>query len=326
MIDNTYETRAWSCTVRLVVADPRVLRRAAGDLDALLAGVDKAASRFRDDSALSYANRNAGRPVPVPRLLVELVAAALDAADATDGAVDPTLGLAMHRLGYDRDIAAILDGPPADQLASCPAYASPGAWRSVRLHREAGLLTVPLGAALDLGATAKAWTADHAARSIATRYGTSALVELGGDVAVAGSRAPWRLQVAEREGDSGQLVTLPAGGLATSTTTIRTWLHDGVRVHHLIDPSTGRPTDGPWRTVTVAAESAFAANLASTAAIVKGLDAPAWLVGRRVAARLVAQDGSVSTIGPWPTPTATTSAATSAATSATSAPKAVAAA
>lgn len=301
----TYETRAWSCSVRLVVGDESVLRRAAHDLDALLARVDRAASRFRADSALTYANQHAGRPVAVPRLLADLVGASLDAAVASDGAVDPTLGLAMRHLGYDRDIAAVLDGPPTARRPAQAPTTTPRGWRAVRLHRGSGVLTVPLGAELDLGATAKAWTADHAARLLAARYGTDVLVELGGDVAVAGAKHPWRLHVAERADGPGQLITLYAGGLATSTTTIRTWRQGNRDVHHIVDPTTGRPTAGPWRTVSVAAESAFAANLASTAAIVKGVDAPAWLAKRRVAARLVAQDGSISTVGDWPVPPAT---------------------
>lgn len=294
-MSDTYVTQAWSCTVRLVVGDRNVLGRAARDLDGLLARVDGVASRFRDDSVLVRVNRLAGRPVPVPALLVDLVAAALEAASATEGAVDPTVGLSMRTLGYDRDIAAVLGH---DVPGTAPKRA--GGWRAVRLDRRTGLLTVPCGFALDLGATAKAWTADHAARSLAARYDTPVLVELGGDVAVGGPARPWLLRVAEREGGDGQIVTLPAGGLATSTTTVRTWHQAGADVHHIVDPTTGRPADGPWRTASVAADSALQANFASTAAIVKGTGALAWLATRGVAARLVAQDGSVTTVGAWP--------------------------
>jgi thiamine biosynthesis lipoprotein len=288
---------AWSCTVRLVVADAGVLPAATRDLTALLARVDAAASRFRGDSALSIANRRAGKPTPVPRILVQLVDAALDAAAQTAGAVDPTVGLAMQRLGYDRDIRYVTaEGPDV----TSPAPRS-GAWRSVRLHREAGLLTVPAGTALDLGATAKAWTADHAAHALAARYGTAVLVELGGDLAVAGVRPDgWCVRVAEREGAPGQLVLLRHGGLATSTTTVRSWRRGGRVLHHVVDPATGQPADGPWRTVSVAAPCALAANVASTAALVLGAGAPEWLGARGLAARLVAHDGAVATTAGWP--------------------------
>ncbi len=293
----TYVGSAWSCTIRLVVDDERVLRPATQDLTALLARVDAAASRFRADSALSIANRRAGRPTPVPKLLVDLVAAALDAAVQTGGVVDPTLGLAMHRIGYDRDIRDVASDGAGVAIGS----PLPDAWRAVRLHREAGLLTVPPGTALDLGATAKAWTADYAAHALATRYSTGVLVELGGDLAVAGDRPDgWCIQVAERKGGDGQLVLVRHGGLATSTTTVRTWRRGAQPMHHIVDPLTGLPADGPWRTASVAAPSALAANVASTAAIARGADALESLTQRGLAARLVARDGTVATTPGWP--------------------------
>ncbi|WP_375489719.1 FAD:protein FMN transferase [uncultured Jatrophihabitans sp.] len=295
----TWVGRAWSCTMRLVVTDGRVLRPATQDLMALLDRVDAAASRFRPDSALSRANAAAGRPVAVPHLLVELVAAALDAARHTDGAVDPTLGLAMHHIGYDRDIA---DLPCDRREPACVPTARVGGWRAIRLHREAGLLTVPRGCALDLGATAKAWTADHAAHQLAQRYGVGVLVELGGDLAVAGSPPGdgWRIRVAEREGAQGQTVRVTHGGLATSTTTVRRWQRAGQLQHHIVDPVTQLPAVGRWRTVSVAAGSALAANTASTAAIVRAGDAVERFAARGLAARFVDQDGTVVRTPAWP--------------------------
>jgi thiamine biosynthesis lipoprotein len=292
----TFVGSAWSCTVRLVVEDDRVLNRAAADLMTLLDKVDRSVSRFRADSELSIANSRAGKPVPVSKLTVKMVQAALDGAMQTDGAVDPTVGLAMARIGYDRDITELaIDGPRPTPFLRART------WQDVRLHREAGLLTVPVGTQLDLGATAKAYTADHAANTLAHRYGTAVMVELGGDLAVAGNRPDgWVITVAERAGDEGQLLLVRFGGVCTSTKTVRTWQRDGQRMHHIVDPTTGLPAQGPWRTATVAAECALAANVASTAAIVKGEPALDWLETRGLAARLVATDGSIHTTSGWP--------------------------
>jgi thiamine biosynthesis lipoprotein len=57
---------------------------------------------------------------------------------------------------------------------------------------------------------------------------------------------------------------------------------------------------GPWRTVTVAAETCADANIAATAAIVLGADAPGWLAQHSLPARLVALDGTVRAQGGWP--------------------------
>ena len=288
---------AWSCTVRLVIEDERHLDAACAELAAILDRVDRAASRFRADSALSYANAHSGLPVAIPRVLLDLVDAALTAAEQTGGAVDPTVGANVIAAGYDRDISDVAPSGPATEPAVIPA-----GWRRVRLDRATGLLTVPLGTALDLGATAKAYTADYAARTLFQRFGSGVLVEIGGDLAVAGEHADgWAIRVAEAEGGAGQTVVLHGGGMATSTTTIRTWTRGGHRLHHIIDPATGAPAQGCWRTVTVAASSALQANTASTAAIVLGSEAEAWLEARDLAARLVHQNGHVTTTTGWPT-------------------------
>ncbi len=300
---NTATMQAWSSTMRLVVGDATVLRPAATDLAVLLDRIDRLASRFRPDSDLSRANALVGRPVPIPRLLTALVAAALDAAEQTGGAVDPTVGATMRRLGYDRDISDLPElapePEPADRLTAARN------WRDVRLDRDAGLLMVPRGVELDLGATAKAYVADHAAHALASRYDTAVMVELGGDIAVAGDQpGGWCITVAERRGEPGQDVLVRHGGLTTSTTTIRSWRRGDRAMHHIVDPRTGAPADGPWRTVSVYAPCALAANTASTAAIVLGEQALPWLSTRNLAARLVAHTGEVRTVGDWPTPEA----------------------
>ena len=109
------------------------------------------------------------------------------------------------------------------------------------------------------------------------------------------------MQVAERpDEDDGPYVEVSSGGLATSTTLARRWAVGDREAHHLLDPRTGQPTDGPWRTATVAAASALEANVASTAAVVLGEHAEAWLAARRLPARLVATDGGVRTVAGWP--------------------------
>jgi FAD:protein FMN transferase len=71
-------------------------------------------------------------------------------------------------------------------------------------------------------------------------------------------------------------------------------------LHHIVDPRTGLPAAGPWRTVSVAAATCAEANAASTAAIVAGDRAVAWLSGQGLPARLVARDGSVRFVAGWP--------------------------
>lgn len=131
-------------------------------------------------------------------------------------------------------------------------------------------------------------------------------MSIGGDVRGAGP-APgdgWRVGVGDDHEraltDPDLTVTIADGGLATSGTTRRRWRRGGREVHHIVDPRTGDVPDSPWRTVTVAAGSCVDANTGSTAAVVMGDHAPAWLEQCRLPARLVAGDGRVLTTPGWP--------------------------
>ena len=97
-------------------------------------------------------------------------------------------------------------------------------------------------------------------------------------------------------------MTIRSGGLATSSTTVRTWTAGGATMHHIIDPATGEPARSCWRTVSVAAASCADANIASTAAIIRGAAAPAWLTQAGLPARLVRHDGTVERTPGWPDP------------------------
>jgi thiamine biosynthesis lipoprotein len=71
-------------------------------------------------------------------------------------------------------------------------------------------------------------------------------------------------------------------------------------MHHIVDPRTGLPAAGPWRTASVAAATCAEANAAATAAIVAGEQAVPWLATQGLPARLVGHDGSVRLVGGWP--------------------------
>lgn len=267
-----------------------------------LAAIDEACSRFRPDSELEAVNRAQGRQLAVGPLLAEALDVALRAARLTDGDVDPTVGASLRSLGYDRDFHDLpADGGPVLTLERVPG------WKAVRFNRRWGTLQMPAGVRLDLGATAKALAADRAAARASAATGTGVLVGLGGDIATAGE-APaggWNIRVADWHGTAaatpGPVVRIDSGGLATSSTTVRRWSRQGREIHHIVDPSTAAPAEVVWRTVTVAAGTCVDANIASTASIVRGERAPAWLGSLGLTARLVRPDGTAVLVGGWPT-------------------------
>ncbi len=294
--------------VRLVVTDPDQLAAGCLLLRADLADIDMACSRFRADSELVKVNATASSQpdgVPISALLTEAVAVALAAARQTRGSVDPTVGAAMAAVGYDRDFALVSPAGPPLRLT---VRQVPG-WRQVGLDTDAQRLRLPAGTQLDLGATAKAWAADRSAVRLAERLGCGVLVSLGGDIAVAGPSPAdgWRIRVQDITGrpedppaGPAAVVSIRAGGLATSSTAARRWRRGGDVLHHILDPRTGLPAAPVWRTVSVAALSCVEANTASTAAIIGGREAIGWLTARLLPARLVGSDGSITTVAGWP--------------------------
>jgi thiamine biosynthesis lipoprotein len=259
----TISFQAIGTTAQLTLVDDRNAAEAEALMRRRLHDIDRAASRFRPDSEIALVEAMGG-PRRVSALLSGAVHTALAAARETGGVVDPTA-----RPG------------------------TPGRWAAVGLDPHRRVLNVPEGVEIDVGATGKALMADRIARDVRRATSGAVMVNLGGDIAVAGG-ADWDIGVADdhRAAKADQVIKVRSGGVATSSTV--------VRPGHIIDPATGEPVESPWRTVTVAARSCVAANTASTAAIVLGKRAPGWLAAHALPARLVAHDGSVVRVGGWP--------------------------
>lgn len=288
--------------VSVLTVDPAALGPAEVQLRAALDELDRACSRFRPDSEISQVMASGGRPVPVSPLLWDLLGAATQVAELTDGAVDPTVGSAVAALGYDRDFGDVRPSGPPLLRAPVPA---PG-WRCLELDAEHRTLRVPEGVVVDLGSSAKAYAADRAAAGIAGSLRTGVLVNLAGDIAVAGA-APeggWpvglALDSATPPEQTTTVVSISSGGLASSGTAVRTWRRGERELHHIVDPRTGDVASSPWSLVTVAAGSCLMANAASTAAIVMGERGLDWLREMGLPARLVRQAGGIETTGGWP--------------------------
>ncbi|TMD43919.1 MAG: FAD:protein FMN transferase [Chloroflexi bacterium] len=297
--------KALGTSVNVLTTDSDALPQAEMAVRETLEDVDVAYSRFRADSELSRLNAGAGRTMRVSPLLGRAIEVALNAARVTNGAVDPTIGAAIRVAGYDDDFARVTADRGPLQLR---AVKIPG-WQVVRFDRVSRSVVMPEGVELDLGSTGKALAADLAASAAQVAInGGGVLVSLGGDIATAGTapQGGWRVLVAEDSSlppdSDGQVICVQAGGIATSSTTVRRWRRGQALLHHIIDPQSGMPTSGPWRTVTVLAHSCVDANVAATAAIVQGEGAVDWLKARRLPARLVENDGTIHYLGPWPDP------------------------
>jgi thiamine biosynthesis lipoprotein len=295
-----YRTTAIGCLAEILVTEVDSLVCAIEILHEEVDRIDRAASRFRSDSEISHVQQSGGLPVKVSGCLFDAVSVALRVAELTDGAVDPTVGRALNALGYERDFAEVAHGVVGSLPDALPV---PG-WRSLELNQTTGTLRVPVGTLVDLGATAKALTADRIARRVFETLGCGVLVSLGGDISTAGEPPPggFLVGLADVSGaaDAPETVAIESGALATSGIASRQWKLGHHDVHHIVDPKTGLPPKLLWRTVTVAAATCVDANAATTGSVVKGVGAVEWLSTLRLPARLVAADGHIVRIAGWP--------------------------
>ncbi len=314
---NSADFHALGTGIRVVVTDPDVLAAAVDAVRGELSRVDAACSRFRDDSELSRVNAAAGRTVGVGVDFIDALDVAFRASRLTGGIVDPTLGGTLAGFGYDRDFALVerIGDEPAGSWADAAAVGSasgPAVRRptiAVEIDRLAMTVRVPVGVALDLGATAKAWAVDRAAAAARAQIGAAGvLVSAGGDLAVAGPppAGGWPVRVTDDHAAGpdapGQTIAIRAGGLASSSTAVRRWSRGGQPLHHILDPRTLRPAAPVWRTVSVTAATCVDANIASTAAVVLGWEASRWLARLGLPALLVGAEGNLVRVAGWPEP------------------------
>ncbi len=256
-------------------------------------------SRFLPDSDITRANRAAGRPVVVHDDTRAVVRRAIDGWQQTIGRFDITTLPALLAAGYTH---STVDNSPAPPVPTSRGRVC----GLVQLDYGESALTVPAGAAIDLGGIGKGFAADVVAEELVADGADGALVNLGGDIAVQGLPADspvWSLGIDDpfrpvRHGGEPHHVArfhLVSGGVATSGTTIRRWTRaDGSTAHHLIDPTTAAPTNTDVLTATViAADAATAEVFATAATTLPGTEAVAMLDGVGLAGLVVTDDGCV---------------------------------
>jgi thiamine biosynthesis lipoprotein len=293
--------RAIGTTAMVVTTTASHADEAEGILRSEVEAIDLACSRFRPDSELAFLHANAGRTVDVSPLLFEALDVAYSVAERTHGAVDPTVGCAIASLGYDRQFEEIQSRPlRLTDLGPVPGF------RHLHLDHTRRTARIPKEMRLDLGSSTKALLADRAAAHVAKHLGSGVLISIGGDVAVAGEPPPegWAIGIAVDSAtgpdDVDEVVAIRHGGLASSSTEVRSWQMGNSHVHHIVDPATGRSSSPYWRLVSAAGASCVEANALSTAAIVWGNQAMERLRRFGQAVRLLRHDGQVFTLGGWP--------------------------
>lgn len=227
---------------------------------ALIEDFDREWSRFREDSTVSALASGGSRALPADAEVMFAVYDDLGA--ATEGAVNPLVGVSLEALGYDASYSL----RPSDPVSA------PRDWRRV-ISTGDGALTVSLPALIDVGAIGKGRLVDLVLEYLEDAERASLTVDAGGDVRCSGSRERIGL---EHPYDSTRIigvVDLEDAALCASATNRRAW---GDGLHHVLDARTGVPV----RTIAATWAVAPTAMLADAAATALFFDGGAELAYR----------------------------------------------
>jgi FAD:protein FMN transferase len=259
--------------------------------------IDRAMSPHKPGSELCRINREAGRrAVPLSDEMYALVEQALAWSKITDGAFDISYAAVGHLYDYRQRLR-----PDAATLAKARALVG---WQHLHLDPHARSLRFGKdGMRIDLGGFAKGHAVDRATALLRRRGIGSAIVSAGGDSRVIGSRSaqgsddarPWTVAIRDPRREGQVVAVLPLEDVSVSTSgDYERYFDDGAeRVHHLIDPATGR-SPSHVHSVTILADNGLASEALSKAVFVLGVQRGLALVHTQAGVDAVVVDAAGS--------------------------------
>ena len=242
-------------------------------------------SANQEGTDLDMINKSAGLyPVKVRLELIVVLEKALEYAEKSGGAFDPTIGPLVKLWGIGTDEGHI---PERDEIKNSLELVN---YRDCEINREESTVFLKrAGMALDLGAIAKGYAADEAARLLGNEGVDSGIIDLGGNIFAMGEKkesggkgAYWRVGVQDPRADRGNylgILNVKNKSVVTSGVYERFFEKDGKRYHHIFSTSSGFPVENHLLSVTIAADESIDADALSTAAFALG-----WEKGRELIA------------------------------------------
>lgn len=279
-------------------------------MDAALAEAQRACEAYEGlfsrhvlSSDIARINAAGGEAVPIDPRTADLLRQAMRYCAASEGAFDITVEPAVRL--WDLEAGCI---PSKGALADAVRHIG---WQKLDLWAQCGgNWFARLGdaqASVDVGGIAKGWIADRLGELLMRRGASGAVIDLGGNVLVRGSKpdgSPWRVGIREPVPSAEQpgilmAVPLAGGSLVTSGVYERFFMRDGKRYHHILDPASGWPIDTPWAGVSVLAERSIDAEGFSTTLLALGLERSRTLAEQHpeiLQAYFTAWDGSIASL------------------------------
>lgn len=263
-------------------------RAVQASLDAVVAQM----STWEPDADVSRFNAApAGTWRAAPEDFAEVLACALDMAQLSDGAFDPTIGRLTDLWGFGPP--GPVAGPPA--AAALEAARAVSGWRRLEFDVKARRIRQPGGLALDFSGIAKGYGVDAAAEALGRLGLAHFLLEVGGELRGEGVKpdgSPWWVALEHLPGEAANqapiVVALCGASVATSGDYRRYMLHEGQRLAHTIDPRTGRPSESGVACASVVHPQCMRADAWCTLlSVLEPEEGLALCHARQIAARLL---------------------------------------
>ncbi|WP_256354070.1 MULTISPECIES: FAD:protein FMN transferase [unclassified Variovorax] len=262
--------------------------------EAALGRVVDQMSHWEHDSDLSlYGRARAGSVHALAPEFATVLACALHWAEASGGALDPTVGPLVALWGFGPDASP--DAPAPTRQAVDAARARCG-WRRLSFNAQGRTLSQPGGLTLDFSGIAKGFAVDHMVDGLQALGLKDFLVEVGGELRGVGRRPggrPWSVQLAAPEQGTAPSQAIALADMAIATSGDR-WHHReqaGRRWSHAIDPRSGEPIGHALSSVTVMhAECMHADALATVLTVLGPVDGLAFADAHKVAALFLVRE------------------------------------
>ncbi len=243
-------------------------------VDNVLEQIDQQMSTYREDSELSRFNRYEGADsFPLSKCIYAVFQMAQQISEESDGAFDVTVGPLVNAWGFGPD--AFTKPPNETEIAALLERIGNN---KITLHEDGFISKSRPDLYCDLSAIAKGYAVDIVAAALESKGIFRYMVEVGGEIKVAGLNAdnqPWHLGIEKPIHAGRQLQTvvqMEAGALATSGNYRNMYEVDGKLYAHTIDPKTGYPTQHRLASVSVIHRSCAMADGYATALMALGED------------------------------------------------------
>ena len=206
------------------------------DAQSKVAELEKLWSVTDENSDIYTINHSQGRPVNVSEETEEILSFALGMAKQTDGALEPTIYPALTAWGFTTGENRIPDKSELEEILNNVGYGN------VRLSGNE--VTLPNGMELDLGAVGKGFAADEVSKVLKQAGVTSALLDLGGNIQLIGTKpdgTDWKIGLRDPFGESYMgVLSISDRAVVTSGNYERFFIgEDGKQYGHILDPATG---------------------------------------------------------------------------------------